>query len=165
MSIREMAATSGRRGSYTSVPGCCWLSQDLLSESIDKESVLCQLPNPQDNIADKQQRTAPPLPKLLRSSSVLLSLPRPELLIRKSNWAVQWSECGPIATWNGSEGNQKPWVVPKERVAISSFITKQTICFKSTSNAHPPGPTLLTFRVKAAYRRGLILLHKYEIIN
>lgn len=50
-------------------------------------------------------------------------------------------------------------------MALSPFITEQTICFKSTSNAAPPGPTLLTFRVKAAYRLGLILLHKYEIIN
>lgn len=96
---------------------------------------------------------------------LLLSCLYASLLIRKPNWAVQWSEWGKQPCGMAVEGNLKPWVAPKERVAISSFITKQTICFKSTSNADPPGPTLLTFRVKAAYRRGLILLHKYEIIN
>lgn len=45
-------------------------------QSIDKESILCQLPNTQDNIADKQRRTSFTIdPKLLQSSAVELSLP------------------------------------------------------------------------------------------
>lgn len=44
-------------------------------QSIDKESVLCQLPNAQDNITDKQWRTGFAInPKLLQSPAVQLPL-------------------------------------------------------------------------------------------
>lgn len=43
------------------------LPWDLLSDSIDKESARCQLPNPQDKITDKQQR----IPR--RAASIIYS--------------------------------------------------------------------------------------------
>ena len=48
------------------------LPWNLLSESIDKESAWCQLPNPQDKITDKPQRKVSSLPG--RAASIIYCL-------------------------------------------------------------------------------------------